>query len=52
MPESAMEGNTRNGAAVGEGGSYCWIVGDNGSVYGVYRTAADTWFAGFGGGYP
>ena len=52
VPESAMEGNTRNGAPTGHGGSYCWIVGDNGNVYGVYSTAADTWYAGFGGGYP
>jgi len=52
IPESAMEGNTRNGAPAGRGGIYCWIVGENGNVYGSYRTAADTWYAGFGGGYP
>jgi type IV pilus assembly protein PilA len=35
MPESAMTGDTRNGAPA-PGGGYCWVVGKNGTVYGTY----------------
>jgi len=55
MPKSAMAPDATsewNGAA-GTGGGYCWIVGQNGSVYGVYTTGvADFWYVGFSGAYP
>jgi prepilin-type N-terminal cleavage/methylation domain-containing protein len=43
-----LEGNGRPGDA----GTYTWIVGDSGNVYGVYRVAANEWYAGFSGSYP
>ena len=63
MPESAMSdtiavGDDRNGAPA-PGGGYLWVVGKNGTVYGVYSVldpvgyAAGTyWFSGFSGAYP
>jgi type IV pilus assembly protein PilA len=55
MPKSAMaDGVTadtqRNGNE--QGGGYCWVVGKNGTVYGVYSPAAGEWYVGFGGAYP
>ena len=63
IPESAMAGNTYNGPATG--GSYCWVVGQDGKVYGVSQVtwtvdpdgagpmAAGTyWCVGFNGTYP
>ena len=41
MPESAMTGNSYNGAPA-PGGGYCWIVGKNGTVYGVYLQSTST----------
>ena len=41
-----------NGNPDSPGGTYTWIVDTNGKVYGIYRTAADTWYAGFSGTYP
>jgi prepilin-type N-terminal cleavage/methylation domain-containing protein len=63
IPDSAMAGNTYNGPATG--GSYCWIVGQDGKVFGVSQVtwatdpdgagpmAAGTyWCHGFNGTYP
>jgi prepilin-type N-terminal cleavage/methylation domain-containing protein len=63
IPDSAMAGNTYNGPDIG--GSYCWIVGQDGKVYGVSEVtwtvdpdgagpmAAGTyWCHGFNGTYP
>ena len=46
MPKSAMTSiaaglNDANGAAA-PGGGYCWVVGANGSVYGVYMVTGTT----------
>ena len=51
MPKSAMATDARNGAEP-PGGGYCWVVGKNGTVYGVYTTGTDEWFSGFSGAYP
>lgn len=50
MPESAMTGDTRNGAPA-PGGGYAWVVGKNGTVYGAY-TDGTNWYSGFSGAYP
>ncbi len=34
------------------GGTYTWIVGENGKVFGAYTDGAGVWYAGFGGTYP
>jgi type II secretory pathway pseudopilin PulG len=52
MSKSAMATNNYNGAPSGGGGSYAWVVGKNGNVYGAYRLAGDTWYNGFSGSYP
>jgi len=60
MPVSAMTGEDRNGdpdPLSAKSGGYCWIVGKDGQVYGVYAkntdgVAGDEWFAGFSGSYP
>ncbi len=51
IPKSAMPGDTtRNG---GVAGSYCWVVGKNGTVYGAYAPTGGTpWYSGFQGSYP
>ena len=49
IPKSAMPGNTRNG---GNAGSYCWVVGRNGTVFGAYTTGENIWWSGFQGSYP
>lgn len=47
-----------NGNPVSPGGSYIWVVGERGIVYGVYQAPADAgdnagyWYAGFSGTYP
>ena len=52
MPESASEGDTRNGADP-PGGGYTWVVGLNGSVFGAYvDTVSGIWYNGFSGAYP
>ena len=51
FPDSAMTGNEGNGAPA-PGGSYCWVVGKNGSVYGAYRDQTGYWYHGFNGVYP
>jgi prepilin-type N-terminal cleavage/methylation domain-containing protein len=52
MPKSAKALDTYNGA-LPPGGGYCWVVGLNGTVYGVYQpTAGGPWYAGFSGSYP
>jgi prepilin-type N-terminal cleavage/methylation domain-containing protein len=57
-PDSAMAGDSYNGPPSAEGGSYCWIVGRDGKVYGVSYVdtdadgTADAWCHGFNGTYP
>lgn len=51
LPESAMTGDDRNGAPA-PGGSYCWVVGRHGAVYGAYQGDGGHWYAGFSGNYP
>jgi type IV pilus assembly protein PilA len=54
MPKSAMATDDYNGA-LPPGGGYAWVVGLNGTVYGVYQPAAtvdSAWYAGFSGSYP
>jgi len=53
MPKSAKAGDSYNGANL-PGGGYAWVVGLNGSVYGVYQPggAGTAWFNGFSGAYP
>ena len=51
LPQSAAAGDTRNGAPA-PGGGYTWIVGENGSVYGLYSLGVDDWYIGFSGAYP
>lgn len=50
FPKSSS--NAYNGNPDSVGGTYTWIVADSGRVYGAYRVAADTWYAGFSGNYP
>jgi prepilin-type N-terminal cleavage/methylation domain-containing protein len=57
VPDSAMATDTYNGPPTAEGGSYCWIVGLDGKVYGVSYLDPDgdatfNWYAGFNGTYP
>ncbi len=55
MPKSAMVGATWNGTqgATVKGGGYCWVVGENGSVYGAYQPGGiGPWYSGFAGSYP
>ena len=55
MPVSAMTGETYNGdpdITSTKSGGYCWIVGTNGQVYGVYQKNANEWYTGFSGSYP
>lgn len=49
--ESSMAGDDYNGARE-PGGSYCWVVGKNGIVYGAYKGDDGYWYAGFKGIYP
>jgi hypothetical protein len=51
FPESGMAGNDRNGVPA-PGGSYCWVVGANGTVYGAYEGSDGYWYAGYSGSYP
>ncbi len=53
MPKSAKAGDSLNGNAL-PGGGYAWVVGLNGSVYGVYQPGAPgtPWYSGFSGTYP
>jgi len=51
FPASAMAGNNYNGAPQ-PGGSYCWVVGNRGQVYGAYKGSGGSWYAGFKGIYP
>jgi hypothetical protein len=50
MPSSAMtyNGDTNTGTS----GRYCWVVGMNGTVYGVYKASDGYWYSGFNGDYP
>ena len=64
FPESCSTGDTWNGNPATPGGSYTWIVGQDGKVFGVYKvsdivngsgthyTTTDSWVAGFSGSYP
>jgi len=53
--ESGGTNNLGNGNA-NPGGGYTWVVGKNGTVYGVYSVTVagpvTTWYAGFAGAYP
>jgi len=53
MPKSAKASNSYNGN-IGTGGGYAWVVGKNGTVYGVYQPglANTPWYVGFSGSYP
>ena len=52
MPKSAKAGDNYNGSNP-PGGGYAWVVGKNGTVYGVYQpTPGGAWYAGFSGSYP
>jgi len=54
MPKSAKALDTYNGA-LAPGGGYAWVVGLNGTVYGVYQPSAvanSPWYSGFSGSYP
>lgn len=63
IPDSAMAGNTYNGPD--QGGTYCWIVGQDGKVYSAvevtwtadpdgagFLTAGTYWVHSFTGDYP
>ena len=52
MPKSAKAGVSSYNGADAPGGGYAWVVGKNGTVYGAYRLATDTWYNGFSGAYP
>jgi len=59
IPRSSMSGEMPepgNGGDQTRGG-YCWVVGENGQVYGAYQGflpdgTTPCWYAGFSGGYP
>ncbi len=55
-PRSAMVGTTfadRNGdPGTPTSGSYCWVVGKNGEVFGAYKHANNNWYNGSNGSYP
>ena len=46
LPDSCSTYNSSKGR-----GTYTWIMGDLGQVYGVFKDG-DTWYAGFNGHYP
>ena len=46
VPESCSQWNSSKG-----GGSYTWIVGAYGRVYGVFKEDG-VWYVGFSGTYP
>jgi len=52
MPKSAKGTDSYNGAPSTAGGSYAWVVGLNGNVYGAYTPDGITWYSGFSGQYP
>jgi hypothetical protein len=53
VPESTAADERYNGdPGMSIGGSYCWVVGQDGVVFGVYKAADDYWYAGFNGTYP
>ena len=51
IPQAAMAGNAYNGGPE-PGGSYCWVVGLNGRVFGAYKADDGFWYAGDKGVYP
>ncbi len=51
-PKSSTQGNVGNGNPNGSGGTYTWIVGKNGKVFGAYEGQDGNWYSGFGGNYP
>jgi len=51
IPLSAMAGDSYNGVPA-PGGSYCWVVGKNGQVFGAYKAADGHWYSGYRGVYP
>jgi len=58
LPQSASHNEVLFGAndlgngADAPGGGYTWVVGKNGTVYGAYKVADNSWFIGYGGAYP
>jgi len=54
IPKSAMAPDVTSewNGGLGTGGGYCWVVGKNGTVYGVYTEGDDIWYVGFAGAYP
>ncbi len=52
VPESAAADANYNGdPGMVMGGNYCWVVGKNGYVYGVYMGSNGCWYNGFNGTY-
>ena len=47
VPKSCSRNNSTAG-----GGTYTWIVGSYGRVYGVFQQDTDEWYVGFNGTYP
>ena len=47
VPESCSTYNSSTGR-----GTYTWIVGSYGRVYGVFQHVNDEWYVGFNGSYP
>jgi len=46
-----MAGNGYNGGP-SPSGSYCWVVGSNGMVFGAYKGGDGYRYSGFNGTYP
>jgi hypothetical protein len=51
VPESAADERYNGDFGMGDGGRYCWVVGQNGVVYGVYKAHDGYWYAGFADTY-
>ena len=52
-PKSCSNGDAGNGNPSTPGGTYTWIVGANGKVFGAYLGSDNTYYySGFGGSYP
>jgi len=53
FPKSARYGSLYNGdPGTGKSGTYCWIVGENGVVFGAYKATNGYWYSGYDGVYP
>lgn len=49
---SMADGALPYNGGIGTRGSYCWVVGEDGQVYGAYKAADRHWYSGFSGVYP